>query len=209
MNALLESILEYVREHWIEVLLGAALAVSGWYLGKRRARTVWRKREFLDRLNISLNVIEGDRLLIRTLIEKSCAEIFLNAIAVDTVNAASRQTSEDSPLLPLPEDDYWYYLNAVLNEVSEKFADGQIRRDMGLPVHRQTYLICLTSECAGAIRSRKVRAMVIQKQRLESLPAETPTFERPSHSVRWRTLQQLAAEYRQHPHKFMEVEICL
>ena len=58
----------------------------------------------------------GKPLLIRTLLEKSCEEIFLNKVAVETIVAAARKTTERNPLLPLPKEDYWYYLNAVLNE---------------------------------------------------------------------------------------------
>src|SRR5690606_30869704 len=104
---------------------------------------------------------------------------------------------------------YWYYLNPLLNELSEQFAAGLIKRDLGLPVTSATYLVALTCECAGEIRMRKVRAMVIQKTALENLPTEAPSLTASSHSTRWTTLNQLAAEWKARPWKFIEVELCL
>ena len=101
----------------------------------------------------------------------------------------------------------WYYLNSVLNDVAEKFADGAIRRDMGQEVTLETYVICLTCESAGDLRTRKVRAMLIQKKVLENLPAECPLLESPHHTTRWETLKQLAAERLRNPHKFLDIEI--
>ena len=80
---------------------------------------------------------------------------------------------------------------------------------MGQTVACETYLIFLTSECAGSARTRKVRAMLVQKKLLENLPAEPPTFEAESHTTRWKTLQFLSQEAKRAPHKFIEVEICL
>ena len=136
----------------------------GWIFGRRRARAEWRKREFFDRVNFSLNAIRDGVLTFRTIAEESCSEVFLNKVAVEALIDAARHTTADDPLLELPEHDYWYYLNAVLNEVAEKTSEGQIRRDMGLPVTTARYVICLTSESAGDIRTRKIRAMLIQKE---------------------------------------------
>ena len=208
MQQFFEALTDFINDHWIKFLTGLLLMAVGWYVGKRRARAQWVKREFLHRLNVSLNVIqEGQPLRIRTLIEKTCAEIFLNATAEEAVTAAARRTTESNPLLPLPKEDYWQYLNAVLNEVAEKFADGELKRDMGMPVTTRRYVLCLTCECAGAMRTRKVRAMILQKSVLENLPAQPPAFEHPTHITRWETLQALARELQKSPHQFLEIEI--
>lgn len=208
-----DSVVEFLRNKWIEILGGLVLAAIGWWLGRSRARSQWKKREFLDRLNISLNILRpGEPLQIRTLLEKRCEEVFLNAAGVEDVLHAARHTKPDNPLLPLPVGEYWYFLNAVLNELSERFALGQIRRDMGLPVNLATYVICLTCECAGELRTRKVRAMVIRKDSLQALSQgklTMPTLERPSHTTRWDTLQILAREYVKQPHQFLEVELAV
>lgn len=208
MKALLDAVFEYLNQHWARFLTAAVALAVGWFLGRWRARAQWKKKEFLDRLNVSLNSIEDGRLLIRTVIEKSCEDVFLNDVAAARVVAAAKQTSESDPILPLPKDDYWYYLNQVLNEVSEKFAEGQLRRDAGLPVRRADYLLCLTCEVAGEMRTRKVRAMLVRKGLLTNLPAVEPKYESPTHTTRWRTLRQLAAIFEKEPVKFMAVELC-
>lgn len=205
---ILDAVSEQVNHHWIKVLTGGAFMLVGWWFGKRRAKSEWQKREFWDRINFSLNTIEDDKLLIRTLIEKSLTNVFLNSVAVEAIKAAAKQTSEKNPILPLSDDDYWYYLNAVLNEVSEQFSDGLIRRDLGQPVTKADYLICLTCEVAGAIRTHKVRVMLIQKSTLQNLPAERPVLENPNHTTRWDTLYMMAQEWKKNPKRFLEMEIC-
>ena len=209
MSELIETLFEQFEEHWVKFVTAALFMGVGWFFGKRRAKSEWAKKEFLDRLNVSLTSIDDGTLEIRTIIEKACQEVFLNTVAAEAINVAARQTTEDNPLLPLAEDDYWYYLNAVLNEIAEKFAEGQIRRDLGLPVEVGTYLICLTCEKAGAVRTQKVRAMLVSESLLSNLPEKTPTFESPNHSTRWETLQFLAKTWKTAPHQFLEVELCM
>ena len=209
MAELLLPIVEFIRGHWMQAVPVVASALIGWWFGKRRARQAWRKREFLDRLNISLTSLHEGQLLIRTLLEKRCEEVFLNSVATEAVIAQAQQTTAENPILPLPKEDYWFYLNSVLNELSEQFAEGVLRRDLGLPVTSGRYLVCLTSEAAGTARTRKIRSLVVLKSLLTKLPPEAPAFESPTHSTRWKTLQQLAAHYARSPEQFMEVELCV
>jgi len=204
-----DAVSEQLHDHGSKILTGLVLMALGWFLGKRRARTDWRKRQFYDRLNISLNTLRDGKLLIRTLVEKRVEEVYLNSAATDTIIKMAQQTTATDSTLPLSQNDYWYYLNPLLNELSEQFAAGLIKRDLGLPVTAATYLVALTCECAGDIRMRKVRAMVIQKAILENLPTEVPSLTAPSHATRWTTLNQLAAEWKARPWKFIEVELCL
>ena len=199
---------DFIHDNWMKVLTGFVLMALGWVFGKRKARSDFRKREFFHRLNVSLNLLTpNEPLQIRTLLEKTCDEVFLNAVASENVANAARNTKADNPLLPLPQVDYWQYLNAVLNEIAEKFSIGEIRRDLGLPVTRGKYLICLTCECAGEMRTRKVRAMVIQKKHLENLPATQPKLEHASHVTRWETLKILAEQYKKNPWQFIEMDL--
>lgn len=202
------AISDFIHDNWMKVLTGFVLMALGWYFGKRKARSDWRKREFFHRLNISLNLlVPNEPLQIRTLLEKTCEEVFLNAVATENVANAARKTKPDNPLLPLPQADYWQYLNAVLNEIAEKFSIGEIRRDLGLPVTRAKYLICLTCECAGEMRTRKVRAMVIQKKHLQNLPATQPQLEHATHITRWETLKVMAEQYKKNPWQFIEMDL--
>lgn len=209
MDELIEALQNLVDGNWTKLVSGLAMMLLGWWIGKWRAKAAWSRKEFLDRLNVSLNSVHNGKLLIRTVLEKSCQEIFLNTVAVEAVLDASRKTSSSDSTLPLPKDEYWYYLNSVLNEIAEKFALGAVKRDLGQPVQVASYMICLTCESAGELKTRKVRAMLVQKQLLESLPTECPKLESPHHTTRWETLKQLAAERTKNPHKFLEIEIAI
>ena len=209
MRELFELFFEYLNEHWIKFVIAGLFMGAGWFFGKRRARREWRTREFLGRLNFSLNTLDEGVLKIRTLSEKSCEDVFLNQVAAESVTASAKLTTPENPTLPLEKDEYWFYLNSVLNELSEQFAEGLLRRDMSLPVKSEEYVICLTSESAGEMRTRKVRAMVVRKSLLANLPHEKPKFEAESHSTRWTTLTLLSELYQKEPWKFLTVELCM
>ncbi len=204
---ILKTVVSELQQHIVKVVVGFVLMGFGWYLGHRRARHNWTKREFFDRLNFSLNWIEDGTLKLRTLSERHCEEIFLNKPATEVVLKAARAATEASPILSLSEKDYWYYLNSVLNELSEEFAIGHLKKAQGQPVSSAIYLICLTCEAAADLRMRKVRAMVIQKSLLMNLPKERPKLERPHHHIRWKTLEFMASEYQKRPYQFLELEL--
>ncbi|WP_010585323.1 hypothetical protein [Schlesneria paludicola] len=209
LEQFIHTLQDYVKDHAVKLLTGLLLMAIGWFVGRKRALADWKKKEFLDRLNVSLNTIESGTLKIRTLSEKRSEEVFLNSAATDAIIRMARRTTAENPLLPIPTDELWFYLNSVLNDLSEQFADGLLKRDMGGPVKAATYLISLTCESAGAMRTRKIRAMVIQKNTLVNLPEECPKLEATQHGTRWKTLQFLAAEYQKNPAQFLEVELAV
>lgn len=209
MNEVFESLLGYLHDNWPELLWIVVAAGVASYMAGRKASFRWRNRDFLDRLNVSLTSIEDDTLRIRTVLEMDCEAIFLNPSAARTVVELAKKTTEGDPILPIPQEDCWQYLNAVLNEISERFAAGHIKRDLGLPVDQGTYLLCLTCERAGPVRTKKIRGLLVRKSLLTALPADEPKYESPSHVTRWQTLQQIAGQFVQNPHRFIEVEICL
>jgi len=202
-------IVSEVQQHLLKIIVGFVLMGFGWFIGHRRARANWQKREFFDRLNFSLNYLENGTLRIRTLAEHQCEAIFLNKAATETILKAAKAATETNPILPLPEKEYWYYLNSVLNELSEQFAEGHIKKAQGVPVSSATYLICLTCESAPDLRMRKIRVMVIQKPFLIALGANQPTLEKPNHHTRWKTLKTMAEEYQKRPWQFLEVELAV
>ena len=209
MQQFLESLRTLLTEHGIKVLTAAMFTLMGWLIARWRAGRSWRKREFFNRLNISLNTIHDGKLLIRTVLEKTCEEILLNSVAVEQLIQAAQKTTKEDPIIPVAKEDRWFYLNAVLNELSETFAEGLFRREAGKPVDAIRFLICLTNECDGEVRTRKIRAMVIRKDSLLNLPKEQPALESPNHAVRWATLQQMKKAYAADPANFIEVEILI
>lgn len=207
MQQLVEVIEDLISDHWLKILTAVGFSLMGWSVAHWRASQSWQRREFFERINFSLSSISDGTLRIRTLSEKSCTEIFLNEYAIRQLSKLMAQTTPEDPVVPIPKDDCWYFLNAVLNELSEQFATGLIAREAGKTVGSAQYLICLTNECAGDIRTRKLRAMVVRHDLLLNLPEETPAFESPTHAIRWKTLQQLNLRYAKEPWRFLELEL--
>ena len=198
---------DLITDHWAKFLVAAGMTVVGWGIARWRASREWKKREFFHRINFSLSAIRDSTLLIRTLSEKTCSEVFLNDTAVRELVEAAQKTTVSNPLIPFAKEDCWYFLNAVLNELSEQFAMGLIAREAGKPVVSVPYVICLTNECDGEVRTRKIRALVTRRDILDHLPEETPKFESPHHRVRWQTLLCLAKARKLEPWRFLEVEL--
>jgi hypothetical protein len=204
---LLHTLQDYIKDHAVKLITGLVLMAVGWYFGRRRASADWKKQEFLDRLNLSLNSIDQGTLKIRTLSEKRCEDVFLNSAAADLIQKMAKKTTAADPILPIPSGENWFYLNSVLNDLSEAFAVGLLKRDISGSAPSALYLIVLTCEAAGEMKTRKIRAMVIRKQLLLNLPSEMPKLESPNHGTRWKTLQFLAEEYQRTPSRFLEVEL--
>jgi hypothetical protein len=209
MGDFMNLLWDLLKNHWHQVLISVVSLAFGAWVGRRRARREWAKKEFLERINFSLNSIVDNTLRIRTLIEMNTIDVFLNKVATERITDAAARTDARSALLPLEKDDRWFLLNGVLNQLSEKFSEGFLRRDLGLPVRSANYLVCLTFESAGDLKTRKIRVMIMRKDLLTALPADPPAFERPHHKTRWMTLQQLAASYLAEPDQFMDVELIL
>lgn len=207
MDELVKAVSELVSEHWVKAVVAIGFTAAGWLIGWRRSRAQWRRREFFHRINFSLTSIVDGTLQIRTLAEKSCADVFLNETAVTQITTAAQQTRPGLPLIPLPEKDYWFFLNAVLNEVSEQFAAGLVAADAGLPVKASRYVIALTNEADGDVRTRKIRALLVNLELLQDMEKTAPNFESPHHRIRWETLLHIAEQYQQHPDRFLDVQI--
>ena len=207
IEQIMSGLSDLIERHWLKALFALLFTLGGWWYARWRARRDWRKREFFNRLNVSLNYIDDGVLRIRTLLEGPLSEVFLNQAAADLVRKGAADAVRGNPILPLPDDDRWFVHNEVLNQLAELFSAGQIRHDLGLPTTSASYVIALTCEMEGAMRTFKVRAMMMRKEALLNLPMEPPRFERPTHSTRFETLRLLSAAYRDDPEQFIEMEI--
>ena len=105
LRQFLDVVSDTLHDHWVKFATAALIAAGGWLLGRRRARAEWGRREFYDRLNISLNAFRDGTLMIRTIAEESCLDVFLNAVAVAKMIDVARHTTPEDPLLELPEKD--------------------------------------------------------------------------------------------------------
>lgn len=209
---MLETVRNLLADNGFEIAISLVSFLIGGWLGRVQGWRQYARRAFFDRLNVSLNFVDGGQFAIRTLLERSGAEVFRNAHMLRRVMRAAERTTK-SPLLDLPADEYWYYLNAVLNAISEQFADGYVRQEAGLTESTQTYLLFLTSENDRNVRQRKVRAMLVRESLLLSIAADpVPAFKNEFHAARWAALRQVAEEWRSTERKsprIREIAICV
>ena len=206
---------EVTRRVVVTVLVAAitstATFFAGRWWGRYKASRQWHRKEFLERIIVSLNIFADGYLKIRTVIERSLDEIFLNRLAINKVWAAARATTPDNPLMPIAKEDRWFLLNFVLNAVAEHFVAGHIRQDAGEKVTTVRYALFLTCELVGDERIRKVRAMLIRKDLLENFPYadSMPKLENAWHDDRIRTLRRAADLYKKEPDNFLILEVCV
>ncbi|HJZ57218.1 MAG TPA: hypothetical protein VKE74_19770 [Gemmataceae bacterium] len=195
----------------VAAITSTATFFAGRWWGRYKASRQWRRKEFLDRIIVSLNIFADGFLKIRTVLERSLEQVFLNTLAVEKVWAAAKATTADSPIMPIPQVDRWYLLNFVLNAVAEFFVTGQVRQDAGQSVTKVKYALFLTCELVGDERIRKVRAMLIRQDLLESFPYPDamPQLENPWHNVRVVTLRKAAELYKKEPDNFLTLEVCV
>jgi hypothetical protein len=195
----------------VAALTSTATFFAGRWWGRYKASRQWHRKEFLDRIIVSLNLFADGFLKIRTVLERSLDHVFLNPVAVEKVWTAAKATTADNPIMPVPKADRWYLLNFVLNAVAEFFADGQVRQDAGLPVTKVKYALFLTCELVGDERIRKVRAMLVRQELLENFPYadSMPKLENPWHDVRVVTLRKAAELYKKEPDNFLTLEVCV
>jgi hypothetical protein len=183
--------------------------VAGRWWGRYHAGRQWERKQFLGRITVSLNNFSEGKLKIRTVLERSLEEIFLNPVVIEKVRAASLKTTPDAPLLPFEPADRWFMLNFVLNAVAERFSDGLVRYDAGQSLRPVTYLLFLTCEVVGDDRIRKVRAMMMRKELVEQFPYpdSLPELEQKWHSDRVVTLRRASEVYHKEPTYFLPIEI--
>ena len=189
-DSFLEFFNAFSREIIVSLLI-AFLATIG--LGIRAQRR-WLKRSFFERVSVSLNYVIDGQFRIRTLQEKASVEVFRNNSVVKQVMKAALSRKTEG-ILDLPEDDYWYYLNPVLNCISEQFATGFVREEAGLGGETQTYLLFLTGGYNPQMRQGKVRAMLVRESLLLETETLQPEFRNEFHKMRWSTLQDVRREW--------------
>lgn len=206
---------EYTNRIVVTVLVAAttsgATFLFTWWWARRRAHKQWQTKEFLDRVIVSLNIFADGYLKIRTVMERSLDEMFLNKLAVAKVSAAARATTVENPVMPIAKEDRWFLLNFVLNAVAEHFVAGHIKRDAGVPVTTVTYALLLTCEKVGDERLHKVRAMLVRRDVLDNFPYPDtmPQLENHWHADRIKTLRVAAELFKKEPDHFLMLEVCV
>ena len=211
----METALTFLKDHWskfIGLIVGFIPVLWGIY----RARREWRKREFMSRFSISLNVLrqdaEGTTLWLPAAGEYDLEEVFhRNRMAVKIVRKAASLTTPEEPfLLTIPEDDRASILNEVANRVEVMLREGSFAVLAGLPVRFVPVVLGLTCEKGADVRIRKVRAMVVEESLLRGIDQIGEVrFDKPHHVVRLQTLRHMAKLYADKPNMFVRLVVAL
>ena len=160
-------------EYWeltLLLLTWAGIAVVWW-----RRRRDWAGKRFTEQVNFSLSYLETDDqgrdvLALRTLLELGASSVWLNEYGVRRVQKAAEKTTLERPFLRIrPARDMDLVRHAVLNVLSERFAQVYLARAMGVEVRTETFLYGLTWERYGDIKTHKLRVMVVRPADLEAL----------------------------------------
>ncbi|HUT92294.1 MAG TPA: hypothetical protein VMY37_22560 [Thermoguttaceae bacterium] len=204
-----EFSIEFLRDYWEQVATVATLCIL--LLTSWKARSVWKARDFMTRVNFSLNYVDANKLKIRTLRETEIDRILLgNRHGRRIVLRAARRTTAEQPFLRLPRTDSWLVLNSVLNELSEEFAEGFLAASIGIPTKAATFVFAITCEKHRDVRMNKIRVMIVEKSLLLEIDKFSDVeFERDSHHVRYQTLKMMRELHLapEDQHAVMEMEI--
>jgi hypothetical protein len=165
-------VIDLVLDNWELVLLLITWSAIG-AVSIRRQHD-WRHRRFTQQVNFSLTTpVEragSETLLLRTLLEESAANVWLNEFGVSRVLKAARVTTREDPFLRIVQRrDRDLVMNAVLNVLSERFSDAFVARAVGVPIKTGVFLFGLTWERYGEMKTQKLRVILVKRTDLERL----------------------------------------
>jgi hypothetical protein len=160
--------LHEMRHHWSTLaLIITWVGVAVVYVKRRAA---WMRKQFLNQVNFSLNYITGDTLAMRTLVENKAPDVWLNEYGVNKVFAAAGKTTVENPFIVLEDQTDQDFINrAVLNVLSEKFADAFLSAALGMPVKHASFCFAITCERYSEIRTLKLRVLIMEEKVLTNL----------------------------------------
>lgn len=196
---MLNDVADLIRLYGPSVALGATWA-GILYLWWQRRRA-WKQKYFLTHVNFSLNYVQDGALAMRTLLELPGDEVWLNEHGVELVTAASLKTTAEQPYIQLWEvKDQEFLQRAVLNALSQRYAEGYLAASLGLPVARDEYVYGITCEKQGEIRTLKVRVLLIRESALVEMfgpPRRADSVATPAPWLRARlyTLEKMYQHY--------------
>lgn len=207
---------------WIEIFGAICVLSIGWLWGRWRSGVAWKQKRFTNRVVLSLNSLtyqevesEGKTtkkpvLQLRTIFERDAIYVFQNEIMAEILNKCIKKVEPSDCLVHFAKEDSWYMLNAILNQICERFADGLLKKDMGMPIETRWYTFCMTYELEGSIRTHKPRVMMMEKEAFDNFPDDDPknfVLEAETHTTRVKTLQHLKKQRQKYPHLFMDIQL--
>jgi hypothetical protein len=164
----IRDLLEVMRPHWNSLAL--AVTWIGIVLVALRRRWHWRRKRFITQVNFSLNYRLGNQLAMRTLLETTATKVWPNEHGVRKVlGAAARATVENPFILLKNAKDREFVNRAVLNALSQRFAEVFVASALGVPVRTATFHFAVTCEKYEEIRTLKLRVLLVEEAALNEL----------------------------------------
>ena len=128
-----------------------------------------------------------------------------------TARFASVRITENGRSRRVPmirEDDYRATYAPLISLISERCTnDDSMDLAIGRPMDEYRFVIALTFEQLNSRRARHLRAMVMWEKSLLELADEMPRVDAEEHKTRFRTLQEIARQYRANPERFGIVKV--
>ncbi|KAG2377473.1 hypothetical protein C9374_009384 [Naegleria lovaniensis] len=187
------------------LLVGKVLpanAIATLFFSYYKMEKNYKQRCFEQRITASLNFIdhETNTFKVRNIFCKNLDEVVLNNQAVvQLIQEAAANTTSESPIVILPDDDKWFCLHLIQSVISQNVsASGYFRQDMKLKHHSEWYVFGITNEVDVTVR--KMRVVIVQEQLLKKIQDGTlqePQFEHIYGEVRWNTVKLMAKMYRE------------
>ena len=189
----LGAVYEFLKPYFAVIAL--AVTWGGFAFAWWRRREQWRRKEFLGRVNVSLNLF-GDTLSMRTLLEVETTAVWPNAHGVRLLNAAAARTSPADPFIRLAAPaDRDYLHRAIKNALSELCPTAFIAAALGEKVRTGVFLFAVTCERYPEIRTIKLRVLLVEQNALREWCApggKGDPLPMPAHyRTRMRTLQAM------------------
>jgi hypothetical protein len=150
------------------MIFGSVVALIATWIGFAvvyiKRRTAWRRKQFLNQVNFSINYLSNDTLAMRTLVESKAQDVWLNEYGVNRVFAAAQKTTVEHPFIVMDDQTDQDFINrAVLNVLSEKFADAFLASALGVPVKQSAFCFAITFERYSEIRTLKLRVLIVEE----------------------------------------------
>lgn len=189
---------DWVRPHLGTV--GLAFTWIGIGLVYVRKRSAWQRKSFMNQVNFSLNYVQDNKLCLRTLLETTAPLVWLNDYGVNKVFKAAARTRPDQPFIILDNPgDMAFAKRAVLNVLSERFADVFLGQSMSLPVKTAKYCFAITFENFPDMLTRKIRILLVETEALKHAFAPRPdgdlAVDEPRHRDRLAVLRTMREIY--------------
>ena len=161
----LHNLFGFIKEYWDTIALMLTWAGIGFVYFRRRVH--WRSKRFMNQVNFSLNYFQDGKLAMRTLMETSAQHVWLNDYGIKLVTVAADRATITQPFILLNDEKDMHFVNrAVVNTLSERFAEAFIARALGKPVCEGRFYFVITCEKYVEIRTLKLRVLIMSEKTL-------------------------------------------